>query len=1374
MFRPKLLLFFNLLFSIPLFAVTYTWVGTTNDWNTAANWSPAVVPGAADEAVFLSGSAVYPTTNVGAAVSVNEITFTSSVPNAIAIGPYSGGLTLAPVALASSITSSGGTNTVNGDLTIAMGTLSTTFTASAGILSFPGNITCAGDALSLIGSGGFIELGGTNSWTAVVSELAIGGNVLVSSLGAFGTGLGGSPPSQILMSLANLFIGVEGFTITAAAPITLSGACTFNTQGFNATIESVISGIGAALIKNGLGTLTLTGANTYSGGTTVLVGALQGNTSSLQGNIDVSAGANVIFNQTVSIPPNIYSGTLSGAGTVTKTGAATVIFSGTNTYSGATEVNAGTLQAGSTPQAFGINSPVSVASGATLFLSTFPNTIGSLTGPTGSLVNLGSTTLSINNGGNFSGVISGAPGNLTLNGGALTLGGVNTYSGVTLVNNGAILNISADANLGTSVLQLANGSTLQAGASFTLARAISLLGGTANIDSNGNTLTISGQITNVGGLNKIGADTLILTHSTNLYSGGTTITAGTLQISADGNVGSGAISILNGATLEAGTSFTLTKAVTLTGIANIDTNGATLQMGGAIGGSGTLSKIGNGTLTLTNAANSYLGGTVLNTGILNISADGNLGAATGQLTLLGETTLLAGASFSLNANRPVFLGAGTVTIDSSGFNPTIDGAISGPGLLFKEGVGSLTLSHANSYSGGTTINEGTLIISQDSNLGLSAPLTITGGTTLQAAGSFALAADRIVNLSGGISIIDTGAFSPSIAGTIMGIGTLQKNGAGTLTLTGTNSYSGGTIVNAGTLQGTTSSLQGNIQVAGGATLQFNQASSGTYSGILTGSGALNILGGGNVTVSGSSPSFSGITTISGNSTLNVTGSLASSQVTISSGSTLTGTGTVGTITNAGTITPGALGSGTLNVNGDLSFTSSGRLLTQMTPTTTALLALTGTANLANGTSQIELAPGFYGINGVRTILTAGVVNGPFANLILDPRLQGFLVYNPTNVQLVFQVINPFLGFDFANANERAVGQNLDALQAAGELSADLETVIDALNGLSVADINNALDQMHPAAFGAFAEMQTELGGQLLSLFHRPPSFSCGCNRATRLWVLPFGNWLHEKKQGEQIGFHATTRGVALGLDHQFFHSWTLGIGGAYSASDLSWSLGRGYAYIESGYVSMYSDLFVGNFFLGLSGYGGKDFYDAHRHIHFSSIDRQASSHFNGIDGGAQIRMAYYFGTPSFQLYPYATADYLYLKNQSFQESGADSLNLRVESYTSSTLRATAGGALSFVDRNPNGTFCIAPMISMGYVLELPLHRDHFHARFEGTSIPFTTTGWDMAWQLLNLQTGLKISYRCLSLNSTYSADISPEGDSPFFNQRANFELSLSF
>ena len=124
----------------------------------------------------------------------------------------------------------------------------------------------------------------------------------------------------------------------------------------------------------------------------------------------------------------------------------------------------------------------------------------------------------------------------------------------------------------------------------------------------------------------------------------------------------------------------------------------------------------------------------------------------------------------------------------------------------------------------------------DSNLGnASGGLTFNGGTLAINASGFGTSA-RAITVNGGGGTIDNGGNTITLSGVISGTGALTFAGAGTTTLSGTNTYSGGTTVNAGTLQGTTASLQGNI--ADNNLVIFNQAGSGTYAGVLSGTGNL--------------------------------------------------------------------------------------------------------------------------------------------------------------------------------------------------------------------------------------------------------------------------------------------------------------------------------------------------------------------------------------------------------------------------------------------------------------------------------------------------------------------------------------------------------
>ncbi len=292
------------------------------------------------------------------------------------------------------------------------------------------------------------------------------------------------------------------------------------------------------------------------------------------------------------------------------------------------------------------------------------------------------------------------------------------------------------------------------------------------------TATISAVIAGTDGLDKTDLGTLILTGA-NTYTGGTTISGGTLQ----GNTTSLHGDIIDNAMLAFDQSTDGTFA-------------------GVVSGSGALAKLGTGTLTLT-GANSYSGGTVISEG-----------------TLQGDTGSLQG---DIVANA-------MLTFDQT-MDGTFAGVVSGTGVLSKLGTGTLTLSGANSYRGGTIISSGTLRGDTGS---------LQGDITDNAALVFEQSAD--------------GTF----AGVVSGNGTLHKFGAGTLMLRGPNTYTGGTTINEGTLQGDTLSLQGNI--TNQAALVFDQATDGTFAGAISGSGTLSKSGSGVLTMSGAN-AYNGGTTI---------------------------------------------------------------------------------------------------------------------------------------------------------------------------------------------------------------------------------------------------------------------------------------------------------------------------------------------------------------------------------------------------------------------------------------------------------------------------------------------------------------------------------
>ncbi|EAA9416474.1 AIDA autotransporter-like protein ShdA, partial [Salmonella enterica] len=514
---------------------------------------------------------------------------------------------------------------------------------------------------------------------------------------------------------------------------------------------------GTSLIKQGAGTLILNAENTYTGGTTISGGTLVATNVDALGSGDVTDDATLELNT-----GGTFDNAISGSGQVVKSGDGALTLSGSNTYTGGTLISGGTLVA-SNVEALG----------------------------TGDVTD--NATLALNAGGDFTNNIGGT-GRVEKSGDkTLTLSGSNTYTGGTLISGGTL--VANDVNaLGTGDVTDNATLALNTGGDF-----INNIGGTGRVEKSGDdVLTLSGANSYSGGtlisdgtlvasnvealgtgdvtddatleLNtggtfdnaiggsgnvvKSGADTLTLSGS-NSYTGGTTISGGTLVASTVEALGTG--DVTNNATLE------------------LNTGGDFINN---IGGTGRVEKSGDDTLTLS-GSNTYTGGTLINGGTLVAS----------NVEALGTGDVTDNATLALNTGG------------------TFDNAISGSGQVVKSGDKMLTLSGANSYSGGTLISDGTLVASNVEALGTG---DVTNNATLE---------------------LNTGG---DFTNNISGSGQVEKSGDDALTLSGANSYSGGTLISDGTLVATNVEALGTGNVTDNATLEMNTG--GDFDNAISGSG----------------------------------------------------------------------------------------------------------------------------------------------------------------------------------------------------------------------------------------------------------------------------------------------------------------------------------------------------------------------------------------------------------------------------------------------------------------------------------------------------------------------------------------------------------
>src|SRR5881396_3618045 len=302
------------------------------------------------------------------------------------------------------------------------------------------------------------------------------------------------------------------------------------------------------------------------------------------------------------------------------------------------------------------------------------------------------------------------------------------------------------------------------------------------------------------------------------------------------------------------------QTFTWTGASNPNwkTNGNWLGGAAPTGNGGENLVFPSGAANLTN--NNNLKGTSFNS--ITISGSG--------YTVGGNATTLTGSLADTNTISLglTFAATRTVTVSNAATTLTISGVISGAGGLTKSGSGTVTLSAANTYTGVTTINVGTIAIAADAGLG-AAPGAPTagkltfGGGTLRTTASFTVAANRGIALTGAGTISTDPGTTLTYGGIIAGASPLTKAGTGTLIVSGANSYTGATTISAGTLQlGATNAVPSGsaVTVSGGATFDLRGFSDGI--GSLAGAGTVTSGAAGAVTLTAggnnASTTFSGL------------------------------------------------------------------------------------------------------------------------------------------------------------------------------------------------------------------------------------------------------------------------------------------------------------------------------------------------------------------------------------------------------------------------------------------------------------------------------------------------------------------------------------
>jgi autotransporter-associated beta strand protein len=737
--------------------------------------------------------------------------------------------------------------------------------------------------------GGTLTFNNNGSAAAITQDVNSGANII-------------SAPVLLADSLNTNNNSASLLTVSGTISSSTVGTKTITNQGSGAggvTLSGVISdgsGTVAIIQDSATSQLTLSGANTFTGGVTIKQGTLAA------GNNTAALGSGTVL-----------------LGDTTGNKDATLLL-----QNGLTYANAITVQAGSSNNTLTINAGAlnkAVLSGA---ITLNNNLTFALTAPGGASGVSTTATLPYLT---VSGAIGGT-GNLTIN------------------------------QTGGSITSNAGGSPQSSG--YTFSGAITTTGSLTDASTGSGWKTISGNISNISSLNQNSANSMLILSGTNTYSGQTNVNSGVLRSGSAGGLSTNsAINVADGGSLQITTTQSTTQTLTLSGNGTSYSEGAlsgtnvatyaggivlaadatvadslantTLTLSGGVTGSGRtlttagvgnvtisgaiatgsggLTKEGTGLLTLS-SANTYTGATTLKNGTLsltNASALGGGGAITfdGGILRHNSTNMVDYASRIVNSTGPV-------AIDTNGQNITYAGNIdaTNTGGLLKIGSARLTLSGTNSFSGPIAINAGVLAISATTAI----PSIGNGSIFLDSAGA--------LNTGGAYANVQAWLDSDNIATASTGAIALTGNSTENIDFTGYDNLSLGAS-STSTYTGTITAANSTYRLGGGgATLTL----SGTNA--LTGTNAL-VVSNGTVTLSGAN-NLSGTTTVSsGTLNLSAAGTLANSAATVGSGSTLAITAATSgsAVTRASSL---KLTGGTLTVTGNATANSIDQLTGALT------------------------------------------------------------------------------------------------------------------------------------------------------------------------------------------------------------------------------------------------------------------------------------------------------------------------------------------------------------------------------------------------------------------------------------------------------------
>jgi len=1231
----------DLLYSLPSL-LTYNWATNSGNWTNTNCWSSNAVPGVSNTATLDYGNARALLTNSG--LSVGSLIIGSNTSgNSLMIS--NGG----SLSVASNTVIGGGANSSNALLTVA---------------GLGSALTCGGDL--------YVGSNGPNA------TLAINNGATVT---APNTHIGYGATSS------NNLLAIDGGTLTNTGFLKVgdggSGTLSLN-NGAHVYATNLTVAANSTLEGNG----TITAPVTVNGGTVTPTGS---NTLAINGNLSFSNSAIyqwTLFNNSTSNPGVNYTEplALNGSLSVTTGSVFNMLFtnsvSSTNSFWTPGVTNSWVVMTGSNVSA-GTNfvigfAPGSISSGFILsdfYWTTNANQLVlnyyAIPGYTN---NSGTNSLPTNNG------------NVAVNGGTLAIQG----SGTTTISNLLITSgtVATGSNATVSVNTFTNfGGAITGGTNATFWAANYYFAATnlASVDAN---LANLGTITNyhstaIVTTNANGAPVAPVVFQNSMsYDGGTVITAGILQLGSSNSTGP----------------VTIQGVITNNGYLNYGYNGSSTTPTNLVIGSGVIGQVGTGTLTVGSVGvdSQFTGSFAAANGTIAIttnsalgsatnyylSSNGTLQATTGVTTITNTIQVTNGSGIVENSNGGILAlngkltKSGTVLVLAGGAFD-VNGQVTGsgaPGSFDSDLVisnATVTLNNGNNnYSGPTTVQAGSSLTNGIANaLPTNTVLTMgaisdgavtnryemAGRNQTIAALASAGSASNIISSESTANLTLNGAQSTTYSGSITGAVALTRSGTGAITLTQNNTYAGGTTINSGKIVTTASrSLGTGTMALNGGTLEVRSL--------------LNI---GAMTWSGGKVALPTLTSLNGIYVVS-TGGLTlnnSAHVFDLTGASLT-IGTATPLLGATNMTYGNFSTNEFSVEGvsRYALTISNDIL---------WIDLLGNPVPPAPTYPNFVIPGLtYNQTQVAQALNVWASNNPTGDktsvlsaLTNIPTNQWAAAYDQMSPRFYQQMAT--ISFNLANAQYNELVQRLYGLRVAG-------------TGFSMTgfDENTAMPQENPGK--SVVDPKKDI--------LRP-----GLDNRWGMFVDGNGIFANANSANMLPGYNFESGGITTGLTYKWNDSVGTGIyagyQGAYSKNnglgtliDNAVKFGLFGAYGTPDGKGLYADGLIG---------GGYNNYQNSRSIQFGSINRTANSSPGAGELDSMLAAGYNWRKGNWSFGPVGSLQYTYFGVNSFNETGAQSLNLNNQGWNASSMLSSVGANCAY-SWEANRNLMVVPQINLAW------------------------------------------------------------------------------